>query len=155
MEVRKPKAVSCYPPYGGRVLPFPDDLSPKALMSNDRVFLYNPFVNGQRFLPKTPNALTLLDLKKNFIVDEAGNMDVGVKNAEVQAMYRSLEAGWDSILDYVSQQLATEVALEPKKRGKGRKLTPEDIKAIISKPNQTLKPKGPTASPKMAPPKPR
>jgi hypothetical protein len=155
MEVRKPKAVSCYPPFGGKIIPFPDDLSPKVLMANDKVFLYNPFVNGQRFLPKTPNAVTLHDLKKHFVVDQAGNMDAGIKSAEVQEMYRSLEQGWDSILDYVSQQLATEVALEPKKRGKKLRLTPEDIKVIISKPNQTLKPKGPSVSPRLAPPKPR
>tara|TARA_R110001583_G_scaffold4718_1_gene26847 strand:- start:7607 stop:8074 length:468 start_codon:yes stop_codon:yes gene_type:complete len=155
MEVRKPKAVSCYPPYGGKIMPFPDDLSPKELMSNDRVYLYNPFVNGQRFLPKSPNAVTLHDLKNHFIVDEAGNMDIGVKSSKVQAMYKSLDKAWNSILDYVSQQLATEVTLEPKKRGNRFKLTPEDIKAIVSKPNQALKPKGPTNSPKLAPPKPR
>lgn len=155
MEIKKPKAVECYPAYGNSISPFPQELSPKAAMENDKVYLYNPFLSGQRFMPKSPNAITLFDLKGHFVVDHSSNSDIGIKGPAAQKMFKDQANSWESMLDYVSNQLATEITLEPKKRGKNFKMTPEDIKMIISKPNQTLKPKGPTASPKLAPPKPR
>jgi len=154
MEVKKPKAVECYPAYGNSFSPFPEDLSPKATMEKDKVYLYNPFVNGQRFLPKSPNAITLFDLQKHFIVDKAGNRDIGVTDASVQKLFRDLKTSWDSMLDYVANQLATEITMEPKQRGRKKQLTPEDIKMIISKPNQKID--GPKLKMKgLAPPKPR
>jgi len=153
MEITKPKAIDCYPAYGNTVSPFPQDLSPKKLMENDRVYLYNPLINSQRFLPKSPNAVTLLDLQKHFIVDKAGNSDIGITNPRAQALFKSLKTSWDSMLDYVAHQLSTEIALEPKTRSNKRKMTPDDIKAQISDPTRKIE--GPKLTKKLAPPRPK
>jgi hypothetical protein len=155
MERNKPKAVSCHTAYGSAIQPMPDDINIKKLMQNDRVYLYNPFVNGQRFTPKSPSAISMYDLKKNFLVENNRNSDVGSRDSNAQMLFSTQEKAWSSLLDYVSHQLATEITMEPRDRKKRLKLTPEDIKLAVSAPNQALKPKGLSRSPKMAPPKPR
>lgn len=155
MQAKLPKARSCAPAWGDKMKPMPKELSPTHFNDHKTVYLYNPNKIGMRFTPSSPESLRMTDCEKSFVVTHKSNFDYEGETKEEQALFQTLKNAHPILIDYVSHQLALELANKPRNMNNRFQITPEDIKNVISAPDRALRPDSPALKKKMAPPKPR